>query len=326
MLQKTLRVGWVGFFIALVWVGPWRSRLAQPALPLADYWQLVEQTQSQIAGLESQPQPAVKSQLQAIAGRWEAFQAVLLPDGATITVDTHFLVNQLLADPPDLASLSALFTTLHNQRSAWPQGKFGMPETLALKEILSRPEFQWQPQQLSPLEQWWADFKQRLRAFLAQLLQNARINLGIPYLSYLLIGLGVLAIAITLGLAFLGIRRSLLVEADISADLPPGDENLTADSAHKKGQELSQGGDYRLAVRYLYLSSLLHLEERGVLRYDRSKTNREYLRSVTRQPEVAAILGPVIEVFDRVWYGFQPLDEAAYARYAAQVSELRQYK
>jgi hypothetical protein len=78
-----------------------------------------------------------------------------------------------------------------------------------------------------------------------------------------------------------------------------------------------------MAVRYLYLSALLLLEERGLLRYDRSQTNREYLRGVVHRPDLAAILQEVVEVFDRVWYGFQPIDEAEVSHYTARVAELR---
>ena len=96
--------------------------------------------------------------------------------------------------------------------------------------------------------------------------------------------------------------------------------------ALKRAQNLSGAGDYRTAVRYLYLSSLLLLDERGLLRYNRSQTNREYLRSVAHLPKFAAILREVIDVFDRVWYGYQTLDEATYTQYAARVAELRQQK
>jgi len=50
------------------------------------------------------------------------------------------------------------------------------------------------------------------------------------------------------------------------------------------------------------------------------------LRSVAHLPILVAILREVIEVFDRVWYGYQPLDEATYNQYAARVAELRQQK
>jgi hypothetical protein len=37
---------------------------------------------------------------------------------------------------------------------------------------------------------------------------------------------------------------------------------------------------------------------------------------------LASLLREVVEVFDRVWYGYQPLDETTYQKYAAQVAEL----
>jgi hypothetical protein len=85
-------------------------------------------------------------------------------------------------------------------------------------------------------------------------------------------------------------------------------------------------GDYRNAIRYLYLSYLLVLDEQGVMRYDRSRTNREYLRSVSSRPELAKPLRDVIDVFDRVWYGFETVDETTYKSYVAHVEELREKK
>ncbi len=106
------------------------------------------------------------------------------------------------------------------------------------------------------------------------------------------------------------------------ADAAAVDEILTAESALKRAHTFSAAGDYRTAVRYLYLSALLVLDERGLLRYDRSLTNREYLKTVAHLPEVAPILAEVVDVFDRVWYGYQPLDAAAFNQYAARVAEL----
>ncbi|MFO7583454.1 MAG: DUF4129 domain-containing protein, partial [Anaerolineales bacterium] len=100
------------------------------------------------------------------------------------------------------------------------------------------------------------------------------------------------------------------------------DAPLNARQALKQADSFSQVGDYRTAVRYLYLSALLILDERGLLYYDRTKTNREYLRQVAGNERVAGLLREVISVFDRAWYGFQPLDEESYQRYAARVREL----
>jgi len=126
--------------------------------------------------------------------------------------------------------------------------------------------------------------------------------------------------------AYLNLRRALVAETRVMDEGGLSDERLNADQAYQRADELSSQGDYRHAIRYLYLSALLFLEERGLLRYDRSKTNREVLDSVTNLSELANGLAEVIEVFDRVWYGFYPLDEAAYRRYATRVAELRRVK
>ena len=84
--------------------------------------------------------------------------------------------------------------------------------------------------------------------------------------------------------------------------------------------------DHRSAVRYLYLSALLTLEERALLQHNRSQTNREYLRSVAHVPHLAARLSRVIDVFERVWYGYHAIDETAYARYRNWVIELGREK
>ena len=150
-------------------------------------------------------------------------------------------------------------------------------------------------------------------------------NLRLPLNNLLVILAGVL-VAVVLAFALRGLVTDFAADAAAAAEEALGGEPLTADLALQRAQDLSVGGDFRTAVRYLYLSALLLLEERGLLRYDRSLTNREYLRSVAHQPELAATLRQVIDVFDRVWYGFQTVNASEYAQYAQQVETLRQQK
>jgi hypothetical protein len=117
-----------------------------------------------------------------------------------------------------------------------------------------------------------------------------------------------------------------VAESQMTPSSRSGSEVLTADTALQRAQNLSNNGDYRSAVRYLYLSALLVLEEHGLLSYDRTKTNLEYLRSVSGHPELETPLKFVVEVFDRVWYGYQPLDDRGYQFYERQVGKLRQQR
>jgi hypothetical protein len=184
-----------------------------------------------------------------------------------------------------------------------------------LNAILARPNFQWE----EPQPGFWQRLWQRVLRFLFDLIPFGSSGLDLANLILALLGSAVLLLA--LFLAARALLRSVRPEA--AAGQPVGDEReLTAELALEQAEAHSQRGDYRNAVRYLYLSTLLLLEDHGVLRFDRSRTNREYLRSVAGRPELFATLQSVVDVFDRVWYGFQPLDEAGYARYRRQVSQL----
>jgi len=122
------------------------------------------------------------------------------------------------------------------------------------------------------------------------------------------------------------LSRSLVQDAQLAAEGGEVEGVLTSKGAIQRAQTLSTQGDYRNAIRYLYLSSLLVLDEQGLLRYDRSRTNREYLSSISSHPELANPLQDVIEVFDRVWYGFESVDEQTYQAYKEHVEELREKK
>jgi len=137
--------------------------------------------------------------------------------------------------------------------------------------------------------------------------------------------LAVIALTVVLFLIFRTLFTDFINEAR-TAEENIAEELLTSEAAFERAQSLSRGGDYRAAVRFLYLSSLLLLDERGLLRYDRSKTNREYLRSVSSSPELQKPLSEVIEVFDDVWYGYHQVNEEAFKHYSDRVEELKEKK
>lgn len=298
----------------------------EPPLPIDEYWQEVQKTRALVTSLKGASPEVSHAQLLTAAGRWESITEVVLPDGTLIPVDHSFLVSRLRADPPDLRQLDDLLTALLAAHDTWPQPVFASGDASALDRILARPEFQWQPEQPSPLAEWWQQLRKRFWEFVMRLLPVDSRIVELPLMHYALTGLGTMALILILTYAMRGLLADFVAEAEINLEGEVGDRDLTAATALKRAQMLSSEGDYRTAVRYLYLSSLLLLEERGLLRYDRSLTNREYLHSVAHLSQLAKAFHDVVEVFDRVWYGYQPLDEAAYARYAERVMELRQQK
>lgn len=186
-----------------------------------------------------------------------------------------------------------------------------------LDQILRRPEFQWQEQQPSLLERVWDWLVQQLVNLLPEAAPGGRI------ITLLIVIAGVASIVILLFF----IARRLKREVIPFVEPAPNAEEVgphTARRAMDHAQNLSEEGDYRQALRYLYLSTLLLLEERGFIRYDRTRTNLEYLQSVVDHPQLAARLREIIEIFERTWYGLHMPDAQTYAKFERQVHSLRE--
>jgi hypothetical protein len=299
---------------------------AGKTIALQDYWELVSWSAELVEQQAGVPMLEAHAALGYAADRWEAVQAVRLPDGGNMPVEASALVAELRAVPPRLELLEERFAALLAAGEDWPQHVFGAADVALLAPILAQAEFQWVEKQPSPLKVWFEKQFNRLLEWLADLFNLEAALVGGRIFELVLIGLGLLAVLLVLGYATRGLWGALVPESVLDQESAPGDEDLSAESALKKAQSLSAGGDLRQAVRYLYLSSLLTLEERGLLRYDRSKTNRETLRAIADQPELRSEMQEVVEVFDRVWYGFQALEQEDYDQYQGHVVRLRQQK
>jgi hypothetical protein len=325
-LSLALVVVWLAL---LVWVDA-PAAAQSGAITQAEYWQLVADTQALVAQLDEDDQNA-SARLAASAERWQAITAVNLPAGGQVAVDHSYLVAQLRAEPPDWAYLLGLLTTLLAARADWPAAQFTTSDLTSLERILSRPEFRYGGSALPGWLRWIVEQWQRFLEWLNNLspAENPAAGdgfLAAPLVEQLATVVLLLLLAGLLAYALQGILADFAAESVLALEETATGEPLTADGALRRAQELSSGGDYRSAVRYLYLSTLLRLEERGLLRYDRSLTNREYLKRVAHDPSLAKVLRDVVEVFDRVWYGYQPLDALAYQRYASAVEALKNYR
>lgn len=298
-------------------------------LPLDQYWRLVERTHNLAEQAETTSDDTVHASFQDIAAEWAAIEAIQIPiSDQTITVplDTRAIVTELRSDSPQPSRLKNLLSSQLAQRAQWPENRQTPEELRELRDILAQNEFQWQTSKPAPWQKWLQDLLDKISKFLDQLSGNSQVRLSASLLNYLLFGLGALILAAVLAFTWINVRRFLVAEITLEAAGNIEEENLTADTAMQKAQDLSADGDYRQAVRYLYLSALLLLDEHGLLRYDRSRTNREYLHSVAHLPAIANDLHFVVEVFDRVWYGYQPLEQADFEHYAEQVARLRQQR
>ena len=296
-------------------------------LPIETYWEQIETSLSLVSELIGDDAQNIESTLESLAMQWDKVDTVLMPDGTRISVDHSYLIQQFRQKPPNLTNIRDLLNQLIQTGPTWPSKK-NLPSDLnPLQSILEQPEFNWSSKDPSPVQQWFADIQRKISEFIVNLLpEELGVNFGGSLLNWGLIAISL--IILFLALLFMGrsLFSSFVREAEIQSDEHSHQEPMTAEKARLQAETLSQEGDYRSAVRFLYLSALLSIAERGIIRFDVSKTNREVLQSVHHQPDLVTPLKDVIDVFDRVWYGYQPIEPEHYAHYASRVDELKRLK
>lgn len=95
---------------------------------------------------------------------------------------------------------------------------------------------------------------------------------------------------------------------------------MSAAEARARAAEAAGEADYRSAIRYRCLAVLLALDEAGMLVFDRSATNREYL---FRAPgPLHDELQLLLSRFEAVWYGNSPTGAEEWQQYTARAAEV----
>lgn len=235
-----------------------------------------------------------------------SLRSVVLEDGSTINLAAETWEN-VLAQPDAVAA-----ATLRDlaQRLRAPETTLPDDSRQRLEAVLARPEFQdAQPSLLDRFLRWLSQFVPDASPDMRALFDTA---VGI---------FGVIAIG---ALVFFVVRivRHNWREGETLESL--GEIPIHATEAQAKATGAAGAGDYREAMRLLYLAALLHLDEVGLLRFDRALTNREVLATVVNRAPLYTALNPVVTQFDRVWYGHAPFGAADFEQMQGQIEQLRQ--
>ena len=329
------------------------TRLAAPALVLLSglTMRATAATPAQYDGALAQVQAALVSQAQAIQAdevpSGEApsllaqqtlgpIRSIEAPGRAPVPVDSSRLVAAIQAAEAvkdvvkkvdALGAVGGQITTLRDQIAHAGLAPDPLAAQRAARAVLARPEF---GSDLPPPP----SLAERLAAWLDRVLarfQPATPNANLPTVNPRII-LGILiviaaaAFAVLVGVIVQAIgRRSIrsrpLALEEEEAVLVEARDNQ---SLLALAEQQAKAGDYRRAFRLVYLAALVALDTGGVLRFDRSKTNWEYLRALRAagRGDIYAALTPLTREFDQVWYGFAATDASHYARALAQYQAL----
>ncbi len=269
------------------------------------FWLLVAQTDQALG--QSPPN------LDALRQRWAAVDAVEI-NGEAVTLDLAWIIDALSSENPaqqqQLRHYLAALLDYHAQQHNSPDGGASLA---ALEEVLSDARFQYAQIEPTPLPTAAPNESSPSES------APAPQEVSLPG-QIILIALGVLVVILVLSY----VARSINLQgAELKAGSSDEDPTNFAE-ARQRAENYEAAQNYRAAIRYLYLSSLLLLDEHNLIRYDPSLTNREHLRQIAAKPQLFDALRQVINTFEDVWYGFQPVDDALYQTYRHHIDQLRQ--
>ncbi len=146
------------------------------------------------------------------------------------------------------------------------------------------------------------------------------------------------AFTVTATILFLRWMRSRrrLLRAAVAADAPlrvdihdqsVGPDDLPPDEWGELALALVASGDYRAAVRALFLGALAQLGEAGLITLRAYKSNRDYRRElelrVRDRYDLLDLFRGLTRLMECTWYGFVPVDEPMWRECQTQSLELR---
>lgn len=285
---------------------------AQSPSTLDAYRTAVAQTLALVQLANTLPASERAPTLEKASTTLNAIQSIELPSGSRVAVDNSALVALILDSsktPDAVARLTALQKRLESPLSTISSGDL---KTLAV--LLSNPPFVTAPRPL------WEQLLERIFQTIQDWFNNV---VSAPFNSPDLTILVALLLAVAVIFSLVRALRGNLVSEEELADLKVDAAARTPRDALARAQEFANTGDYRSAVRQMYLATLFLLDQRGKLKYDPTLTNREYLRQASLDPRTSAALTLIVEIFDRSWYGFQPISRQEFDAYQQRVEALK---
>jgi hypothetical protein len=82
-------------------------------------------------------------------------------------------------------------------------------------------------------------------------------------------------------------------------------------------------GEFRKAIRLLYLQLLKMLDEQEIIIWDANKTNREYLYAI-KESAIQRNFKQAIHIYEQTWYGNKPWNRVSYEENFKEMVALKQ--
>ncbi|HJQ68036.1 MAG TPA: DUF4129 domain-containing protein [Blastocatellia bacterium] len=259
-------------------------------------------------------------------------------EGQSITVDNgwlHMLVdtsrndsdsdrreNKLREASGRLAALGEHLEHIQSQSQA-PEGAAGAREKL--REIRSRKEFMTKGE--DPITKFIREMREKAFNFIQRIwdaVTNALFggSSGTSWVFRVLIMAGVVGAVI---LAIRTVKRMKRTPKKREKKRTVLGEEIEAGTTSNDLAEAAlaaaKAGDFRGAVRKLYISLLYELSERNLIELEPNTTNHEYLAKVSRFQPLVAPMRYLTDRFDYFWYGMFPSTAEDFSTFQARYNE-----
>ncbi len=112
------------------------------------------------------------------------------------------------------------------------------------------------------------------------------------------------------------------------ADLLEPGETLDPDEHLQLARRRASDGDFRRAIRHLFLSMLLSLDRTERIRLEASRTNEEYLAAILsgdHPREFRTVFARMVPAFDRTWYGMSTASRGEFETFLLWYEHARSY-
>ena len=221
------------------------------------------------------------------------------------------------------ARLGALEEHLTRLQEGRPEPEAGDPRE-RIREVLSRPPYREKTD--SPISAFIKDTRRKVIKFIEDVLRKIfggvfgqGSGASVLYLVLIVIAVGsalILAVRMFRGRGPVKKkdRRRTVLGEEIEAGVTSADLAASALAA-------ARAGDFRSAIRKLYISLLYEFAERDLIEIEAHVTNREYLARISRFAALAPSMRFLTDRFDYFWYGMFPSSEADFKEYMERYSE-----
>lgn len=199
-----------------------------------------------------------------------------------------------------------------------------LPDTVALNRYRLDPAFDYDEQ--LPVRNLWKELTQWAGEKLRRLfphIRDAQVEVWLRII-FILAAVGLLGIITWMVLtgSFTGVFRK---ELPVQNVLIPGEEDIRELDIDELVARYVAEGNFRFAVRYMFLKMLKTLDHAGQIRWKPDKTNREFGGELT-DPGLRVRFFRLAYLYDAVWYGNFPVDRDAFEKLKIQYDTFFQHE